>query len=143
MKVRAKLEEGRTEIRWRLWLHAKVVLEGDTDGGDADGLTLVCVRCVPHLLLCCSPSNCCKVGVNVRFVSVAAVSIILPIYVLRLYVMPLKHVLQIGGLQQVKLDHREKKSQKSKYEPECTESGNNEQHLQSHSWLDGSSFESH
>ena len=33
------------------------------------------------------------------------------------YVMPLKHVLQIGGLQQVKLDHREK-SQKSKYEPE-------------------------
>ena len=37
MKVRVKLEEDRTEIRWRLRLHAKVVLEGDTDGGDADG----------------------------------------------------------------------------------------------------------
>ncbi len=37
MKARVKREDDRTEIRWRLWLRAQVVLVGDTDGGDAGG----------------------------------------------------------------------------------------------------------
>ena len=37
MKARVTREDDTTEIRWRLWLRAKAILVGDTDGGDLMG----------------------------------------------------------------------------------------------------------